>query len=126
MENSGELKGVSSSMHEISLGFDIYQQMAKTTAIYPESAKITYPSLGLAGETGEVCEKIKKVIRDCGGEVSDEKRKEIAKELGDVMWYMATLASDLGLSLGDVAVGNLVKLASRAERGKLHGNGDNR
>lgn len=113
-------------MNVVAAGFNMYQERAKTTAIYPESAKVTYPALGLAGETGEVCEKIKKVIRDCGGEVSDEKREEIAKELGDVMWYMAALASDLGLSLGDVAIGNLVKLASRAERGKLHGDGDNR
>lgn len=126
MENSGEMKGISSSMYEIATGFNMYQDRAKMTAIYPESAKVTYPALGLAGETGEVCEKIKKVIRDCGGKVSDEKREEITKELGDVMWYMAALASDLQLSLGDVAVGNLIKLALRAERGKLRGDGDNR
>ncbi len=107
-------------------GFNAYQVAARKTAIYPETAKVVYPALGLAGETGEVCEKIKKVIRDGNGEFTDERRQEIAKEIGDVMWYMAALASDLGLSLGDVAVMNIEKLLSRMERGKLHGDGDNR
>lgn len=106
--------------------FDDYQKDCLKTAIYPEVCKVMYPSLGLAGESGEVCDKIKKVYRDDEGIISDEKRKEIAKEIGDVLWYCAALCSDLGISLQSVALMNKDKLFSRLERGVLHGNGDNR
>jgi NTP pyrophosphatase (non-canonical NTP hydrolase) len=108
------------------MDFNTYQQQAATTAIYPESAKYVYPTLGLCGEAGEVAEKIKKVIRDNGGVFTEEKKKEIIKEVGDVLWYIAALLSDLGVTMDEAAVGNLEKLFSRKERGVLNGNGDNR
>lgn len=102
--------------------FKEYQELAKTTAIYPESAKITYPCLGLAGEVGEVCEKVKKHIRDG----RDLDREDLKKELGDVLWYLAAVATDLGIDLNDVATTNYHKLKSRQERNVLQGSGDNR
>ena len=98
-----------------------YQEEASKTAIYPEQYKIVYPALGLAGEAGEVAEKVKKHIRDGVLNVEDLK-----KELGDVLWYLAAIASDLGLNLDDVAESNLQKLRSRQARGVIGGNGDNR
>ena len=106
-------------------GFDIYQEKAIETAIYPEQYKIMYPALGL-GEAGEVQNKVKKIYRDCGGQWSAENRVEVAKELGDLLWYIAVLANDLGVSLGYVATQNLDKLASRKDRGVLGGAGDSR
>lgn len=102
--------------------FDNYQELAKTTAIYPENAKVFYPCLGLAGETGEICEKVKKHVRD--GRTLDT--EDLKKELGDVLWYLSALASDLGISLDDVATTNYNKLKSRQERNVLQGSGDNR
>lgn len=107
--------------------FEEYQAESRKTAIYPnKDNNFIYPTLGLAGEAGEVAEKVKKVLRDGNGEVSPEKKEEIKKELGDVLWYLANLSKELGLSLDDVAQGNLDKLRSRQERGELHGSGDNR
>lgn len=103
-----------------------YQKDAMSTAIYGEKNKIIYPSLGLAGETGEVCEKVKKVIRDNDGVFSDEKKQELAKEIGDVLWYVANLSNDIGYSLEAIALMNRDKLFSRKERNVLHGSGDNR
>ena len=108
------------------INFKTYQDGAKSTAVYPESAKLIYPALGLCGESGEVAEKIKKIIRDGNGEVTPEKRTEILKEIGDVLWYIAALCTDLDADMGDVAQANLSKLQSRKERGVIHGNGDNR
>lgn len=102
--------------------FKDYQSLAKTTAIYPENARITYPCLGLAGEVGEVCEKVKKHIRD--GRVLD--KEDLTKELGDVLWYLSALAGDLGIDLEDVAKTNYEKLKSRMERNVISGSGDNR
>ena len=101
--------------------FNEYQEEASKTAIYPEQYKIVYPALGLAGEAGEVAEKVKKHIRDGVLNVEDLK-----KELGDVLWYLAAITSDLGLSLDDVAESNLQKLRSRQARGVIGGSGDNR
>ncbi len=102
-----------------------YQKKALETAIYP--TPIIYPSLGLTGEAGEVADKVKKVIRDKNSDFSNENtRKEIAKEIGDVLWYCATLSNDLGFSLEEIAQMNYDKLKSRYERGKIHGSGDNR
>lgn len=104
-----------------------YQQASRATAVYPNAGEnIVYPTLGLAGEAGEVAEKVKKMIRDDGGVLSDERRAAIAKELGDVLWYVAQVATEAGLDLGAVAEANLAKLLSRQERGVLHGSGDER
>ncbi|MBP5679703.1 MAG: nucleoside triphosphate pyrophosphohydrolase family protein [Bacteroidales bacterium] len=103
-----------------------YQEGALRTAIYPESRRIIYPTLGLTGEAGEVADKVKKVIRDNNDEFTDERKQQIALELGDVMWYAATLAHDLGYSLDEICQMNLDKLASRMQRNQLHGSGDER
>lgn len=107
--------------------FSEYQLESRKTAVYPGSGKnFIYPTLGLCGEAGEVAEKIKKVIRDSGGYISNEKKLEIKKELGDVLWYLSQLATELDLELEEVAWNNLEKLFSRLERNKLAGDGDNR
>lgn len=102
-----------------------YQAKAMETAIYP--LPIIYPTLGLTGEAGEVSDKVKKVIRDKGSDFSNPDTKHaIAEEIGDVLWYCATLSHDLGFSLEEIAQMNYEKLQSRKERGKLHGSGDER
>jgi len=107
--------------------FKEYQEEARKTAIYPNlGSNFIYPTLGLVGEAGEVAEKIKKVIRDSNSVVSEEKKQELIKELGDVLWYIANLSFELNLSMEDVALKNLEKLKSRQERNELHGSGDNR
>jgi NTP pyrophosphatase (non-canonical NTP hydrolase) len=103
-----------------------YQRQSRRTAEYPREAWLAYPALGLAGEAGEVAEHAKKAIRDDGGKVTDERRAKMAKELGDVLWYVAQLASELGLDLDQIAQGNLEKLLSRQSRGVLSGSGDDR
>jgi NTP pyrophosphatase (non-canonical NTP hydrolase) len=103
-----------------------YQRLSRRTAEYPREAWLTYPALGLAGEAGEVAEHAKKVIRDDGGEVTDERRTAMTKELGDVLWYVAQLASELDLQLEEIAQVNLEKLLSRQQRGVLSGSGDER
>lgn len=102
-----------------------YQQAALETAVYPEEYRIIYPALGMNGEAGEVADKVKKVIRDYGS-FTDERKREIVKEIGDVLWYCATLANDLGYALEEVGIMNIEKLKSRKERGVLGGSGDNR
>ena len=107
--------------------FDDYQEKSRKTAIYPNIGQnFIYPTLGLADEAGEVVGKIKKVMRDHGGVINDTHKEEIAKELGDVLWYVAQIATELNISLKTVAVGNIEKLYSRLERGELGGSGDNR
>ena len=101
-----------------------YQEHALETAIYDE--KIIYPTLGLTGEAGEVADKVKKVIRDNHKEFTPEIKAEIMKEIGDVLWYCATLSHDLGYSLEEVAQSNVDKLRSRKARNMLGGSGDNR
>jgi NTP pyrophosphatase (non-canonical NTP hydrolase) len=103
-----------------------YQRLSRRTAGYPREAWLTYPALGLAGEAGEVAEHAKKAIRDDGAEVTQERREAMAKELGDVLWYVAQLATELELDLDEIAAGNLEKLLSRQRRGVLHGSGDER
>jgi NTP pyrophosphatase (non-canonical NTP hydrolase) len=103
-----------------------YQRLSRRTAEYPRDAWLAYPALGLAGEAGEVAEHAKKAIRDDGASVSDVRRAAMAKELGDVLWYVAQLASELGLELDDIAQANLDKLLSRQRRGVLSGSGDER
>lgn len=107
--------------------FGEYQERSRATAVYPDLGRnFVYPTLGLAGESGEVAEKIKKIIRDKQGVLDDAARAELAKELGDVLWYVAQLATELKLSLDGVAAENIAKLASRKDRGKISGQGDNR
>lgn len=101
-----------------------YQEMALETAIYPQP--IIYPTLGLTGEAGEVSDKVKKVLRDNNSIFTEDKKTEIAKEVGDVLWYCATLSHDIGYTLEEIAQMNYDKLRSRQLRGKLHGSGDNR
>lgn len=109
------------------LTFSEYQLKCRETALYPNLGdNIVYPTLGLAGETGEVAEKVKKILRDKEGKVGEEDRIELKKEMGDVLWYLANLATELKLDLGDVAATNLTKVQSRSERNKIHGEGDNR
>ena len=106
--------------------FNEYQQAARGTAIYPHDMKVVYPTIGLAGETGEVAEKVKKTIRDKQGIFDPDTTRELAKELGDVLWYIAAIAGDLGLDLDDAAQMNIDKIHSRQDRNLLHGQGDNR
>jgi NTP pyrophosphatase (non-canonical NTP hydrolase) len=87
---------------------------------------LAYPALGLAGEAGEVAEHAKKAIRDDAGVVTEERRQAMAKELGDVLWYVSQLASELGLELDEIARANVEKLLSRQRRGVLSGSGDER
>ena len=101
--------------------FRSYQLSASSTAIYPDNYKILYPALGLAGEAGEVANKVKKMIRD-----NNFDRQGIAAELGDVLWYVAALYRDLNLDLHDIAFQNLEKLYGRKARGTLGGSGDKR
>jgi len=104
-----------------------YQDRALETAIYPNrGANFVYPALGLVGEAGEVADKLKKVIRDNGGVLTDPVRDAVAAELGDTMWYVAVLASELDYSLDEIMTMNLSKLSSRKKRGVLTGSGDAR
>ena len=98
-----------------------YQKAASGTAIYPIEHAITYPALGLAGEAGEVANKVKKIIRD--GKMD---RLGITSELGDCMWYIALMCRDLNVDMGDLAKANLEKLYNRKQNGTLKGSGDNR
>lgn len=109
------------------MNFDEYQKLASTTAIYPIIGNnIYYPALALAGESGEVCDKISKIMRDYNDIVTDEMKLELEKELGDVLWNLSQLATELCLSLDEIATNNLRKLKSRKDRNKLHGSGNNR
>jgi NTP pyrophosphatase (non-canonical NTP hydrolase) len=109
------------------MNFEEYQKFSRKTAFYPGKDKnFIYPTLGLAGETGEVAEKIKKIIRDDDGNVDGEKKEELKKELGDVLWYVAQIATELDISFDEIAKLNIEKLRSRKERNTLSGSGDNR
>ena len=108
--------------------FEEYQQQALTTVLSTgdEFKDLLHWVLGLNGEAGEVAEKLKKIIRDKNSVVSEEDKQEMAKELGDVLWYLAVFAHDLGVPLDEIAAANLAKLKSRKDRGMLGGSGDNR
>jgi NTP pyrophosphatase (non-canonical NTP hydrolase) len=103
------------------MDFSTYQEGANKTALYPQTAKITYPALGLVGEAGEVANQVKKILRDNAGQLTPERRAKILDELGDVLWYAAALATDLESSLDEIAVANLQKLANRAANGTIQG-----
>ena len=106
------------------MNFNEYQKIARSTAVYPEEYKVVYPALGLCGEAGEVADKIKKTVR--GDRPLEEVIGNIADELGDVLWYLAILADDLGVELEDVAKWNVDKLQRRMKSNKIKGDGDNR
>lgn len=112
-----------------------YQKAALSTAIYEQEFSIIYPALGIAGEAGECADKVKKMLRDTdivrnadtGAILIDaEQQHSLALEVGDVLWYCATLARDIGMTLEEIAEMNIDKLASRQRRGKLGGSGDER
>ena len=93
--------------------------------MYPHAgSNLTYPALGLCGEAGEAAEKVKKTLRDDGGQLTPQRREALAAELGDVLWYVAQLATEAGLDLDELARANLDKLSSRRDRAVLHGSGD--
>lgn len=102
--------------------FNSYQEFVNSMKAYPEKNAIMYPTLGMMGEAGEVAEKVKKWLR--GDRELD--KAELVKEIGDVCWYIASLADDLGYTLQDVINANVDKLVSRKERGVVKGDGDNR
>jgi len=109
------------------MNFNDYQNKSRKTAKYPNIGHaVIYPTLGLVNEAGEVAGKIKKVFRDKEGEINDETREALKAELGDVLWYLAQIATELDLSLDDIAEANIAKLYDRLERGKIRGDGDNR
>ncbi len=108
--------------------FNEYQKQALTTVLSTNDyfKDTLHWVLGLNGEAGEVAEKVKKIIRDKNGEISAEDRVELGKELGDVLWYTAVFANQLGIDLDDIARDNISKLADRKRRNVLKGSGDNR
>ena len=96
------------------LSFEEYQRAARATALYPKRlSNLEYPTLGLAGEAGEVANIVKKIQRDFGGEITDETRRKLKDELGDVLWYISACADELGLALEEIAEFNVGKLAAR-------------
>ena len=104
-----------------------YQRESRKTALYPNvGSNAIYPTLGLVGEAGEVADKVKKILRDKEGVFDDESSDAIKLELGDVLWYISQLSSELGYELEDVANSNLQKLNDRKKRGKISGSGDTR
>src|ERR1044071_7780248 len=109
------------------MDFDDYQTKSRKTAGYPAIGHpVIYPALGLVNEAGEVAGKIKKVFRDKGGEINEETRQALKDELGDVLWYVAQVATELDLTLDEIAEYNIAMLYDGLERGKTKGNGDNR
>lgn len=108
--------------------FDEYQKQALTTAhnTHEPLMEKTIWAMGVAGEAGEVLEKWKKIVAYDNGEITQERKDELAKELADVVWYVAVMAHSLGLSFDDIMQRNVEKLKSRKARGVITGRGDNR
>lgn len=111
--------------------FSEYQEKSRVTAKYPDAGDtFMYPALGLAGETGEIADKLKKLMRDeeifAPSQSTNVHKEILAKELGDVLWYVSQLATEFDLSLNVIAEKNIEKLYSRLERGVLGGSGDDR
>ena len=110
------------------MDFNNYQQTSNLTAIYPGKGQMTgllYTALGL-GEAGEVQGKVKKILRDDNGLITQSKRDDIKKELGDILWYVSQTATELNLTLEEIAVANVAKLQARREAGTIKGSGDDR
>lgn len=113
------------------MNFNEYQEWAKSTDVFKVTKNVTDSGyiakiLGLTGEAGEVADKFKKIVRDKKGKVSDIDKEEIIKELGDVLWYVATIARYMGVSFNEVAEKNIVKIEKRKANNRIHGSGDNR
>ena len=113
------------------MGFDEYQERAKKYDSFEKTEDLKAIGfiekvLGITGEAGETADKIKKILRDKDGSISDEDRLAISKELGDVLWYLAGVARYLDIPFSEVAKGNFEKLESRWQRNKIHGEGDER
>src|SRR4029079_11906186 len=107
--------------------FTTYQRESrKTWSLIHTDHPIVYPTLGLVNEAGEVAGKIKKIFRDKEGQISAADREALKQELGDVLWYLTQICTELGLTLEEVAEANIVKLAPRMERGQIRGDGDSR
>ena len=105
---------------------DYQRESRKTWNLIHTDAPIVYPTLGLANEAGEVAGKVKKIFRDKHGEISDQDREALKQELGDVLWYLTQICTELNLTLEEVAGANIEKLFSRLERDQIRGSGDNR
>lgn len=115
----------------MSFTFNEYQERAVATASYPDKgSNLLYPALGIAGEAGEIVDKIKKLWRNKGytkaSQLSSEEKTELVKEIGDELWYLAAFSEELGVPLGEVAIINLDKLADRQRRNVINSEGDNR
>ena len=107
--------------------FNAYQRESrKTWHLIHTDHPIVYPTLGLVNEAGEVAGKVKKIFRDKSGEISAEDRESLKYELGDVLWYLTQICTELDLTLQQVAEANIEKLFSRLERNQIHGSGDHR
>lgn len=114
--------------------FEEYQTAALKTATYPmRGQNLVYPAMKLAGEAGEACDKVGKSWRNLGrdlpisaDDLTEEKKEALILELGDVLWYIAALADELGIEMEEIAVKNIEKLTGRHERGTIKGEGDNR
>lgn len=104
------------------IGTDLYSREGQAFDSHAMLEKV----FGLVGEAGEVAEKFKKILRDKDGIATEEDKKEIIKELGDVLWYINSVGIYLGYTLDDVAQSNLDKVLSRKVRGVTKGSGDNR
>jgi NTP pyrophosphatase (non-canonical NTP hydrolase) len=117
-ETENETEGVE-SLHN-------YQLFVRSTKVYSEEHHLIYPVLGLVNEAGEVAGKVKKLMRDDDGQLTQERFNDIVSELGDVLWYVTAVADDLGISISDVFYENFMKIKSRAQRGVIKGSGDNR
>lgn len=109
------------------INFEMYQRESrKTWNVIKTDHSIVYPTLGLTNEAGEVAGKIKKIFRDRKGQITEADREALKSELGDVLWYLTQICTELDLSLEEVAEANISKLFSRLERGAITGDGDNR
>jgi len=105
---------------------DYQRESRKTWSAISTDSPIVYPTLGLTNDAGEVAGKVKKIFRDKGGKISAEDREALKYELGDVLWYLTQICTELDLTLQEVAAANIEKLFSRQERGQIRGEGDNR
>ena len=109
--------------------FNEYQEKASVTATFTgkqEEHQLMYLALGVCGEAGEIAEKVKKIIRNDEGVVSDEKRESIRSEIGDVLWYLSQLSRVLGIPFEDAAQDNIRKIMDRKARGVVRSTGDTR
>jgi len=109
------------------MDFSEYQKKSRKTAIYPKQGNnFIYPALGLASESGEVIGKFKKILRDKNGLIDEADKDDLEKELGDVLWYLTQIATELNIDLDKIASGNIEKLLARQNKGTLMGEGDKR